>query len=105
MATFDCSACRDTGHVFGPADQPFGTREIVECESEACIKRRAIETLEEGQGQRKIFKGGEMKLSVAIKGFELEEKTVAQVFGSLDLGSPPQGITEVATTIETPEFK
>jgi len=87
MPSFNCEACRDTGHVFGPGG-PFETREVVECESEACIKRRAIEALEQkqkevGGGERKIFKGGEMKLSLKIKGFEIDEKTYAMAAGEI----------------------
>lgn len=84
---FGCPLCRDTGHVFGPLDDPFGNREILECEGEVCIKRRATEALQtvekiQAEAERKIFKGGELKVSTMVKGFELPPGTIEFKFGS-----------------------
>ena len=66
-----CPRCRDTGQVVD-----FDGN-VSECPEDECLKQRAVdalgvETLPDG---RRIFKGGQFKLSVAFKGFELTPET------------------------------
>ena len=70
-----CTLCRDTGFVI---EWNGGT---VPCLDTECLKLReaesAIQVLAEVpvEGDRKIFKGGAFKLSISIKGFELDDGT------------------------------
>jgi hypothetical protein len=69
----ECSVCRDTGTVID-----FDGK-VTTCPDEACALRRlkqaAVELL--GQGEARdpaIFKGGEFKMSMSFKGFELTDE-------------------------------
>lgn len=82
-----CPRCRDIGQVID-----FDGN-VSECPEEDCLKQRAVEALgtqsPEYSGAH-TFKVGQWKLSVAIKGFELEgEHTVKLTNHGSGYTSPP----------------
>jgi hypothetical protein len=64
-----CPRCRGTGQIVD-----FDGN-VSECPEEECLKLRAVDALGVLPDGRGVFKGGTLKMSVAIKGFELTPET------------------------------